>query len=128
MGNHYFSRFVLHMVKGWQLQLRCCSPLFYNFRQFNVKTTHPNHPINQEMGELLAKGAIEPCTGGAMYIPTFKMHTIRQVWLLNKQGEYVFSVVLKDAYLHIPIVKHHCHFLLLFGTTNFINRRFCHWG
>ena len=37
-----------------------------------------------------------------MYIPTFKMPTVTQVWELIQQGDYVFSVNLKNAYLHIP--------------------------
>ena len=39
------------------------------------------------------------------------MPTIRQVWLLIQHGNYTFSIDLKDGYLHIPIVKHHHHFL-----------------
>ena len=26
-------------------------------------------------------------------------------------GDYAFSIYLQDAYLHIPVVKYHCHFL-----------------
>ena len=39
------------------------------------------------------------------------MPTIRQVWQLIQQGDYAFSVDLKGADLHIPIVKHHHSFL-----------------
>ena len=46
-----------------------------------------------------------------MQIPTFKMPTIRQVWLLIQQGDYAFPIDLKNAYLHVPIVKHHFHLL-----------------
>ena len=88
---------------------------------------------------LLAKGAIEPSSGGAgfyssvfivpkdtgglrsilylkqfnhdMCIPVFKMPTIRYVGQLIQCGDYAFSIDLKDAYLHIPIFKHHHHFL-----------------
>ena len=98
---------------------------------------HPN--IQKEVNELLAKGAIESssgsagfcsnmfvvprCTGGLqpilnlkhlncdMHIPSFKMPTIRHVWQLIQDDDYAFSIDLQDAYLHIPIVKHHCHFL-----------------
>ena len=91
------------------------------------------------MDELLAKGAIEPFSGGAgfyssmfvvpkhtgglwpilnlkhfncyMHVPTSKMPTIRLVWQLIQHGDYAFSIDLQDAYLHIPIVKHHHHFL-----------------
>ena len=40
-----------------------------------------------------------------MKIPTFKMHTIRQVWPLVQEADYAFSFDLKDAYLNIPIVN-----------------------
>ena len=45
-----------------------------------------------------------------MHIPSFKMPTLRHVWQLIQRGDYAFSIDLQDAYLHIPIVKHHCHF------------------
>ena len=46
-----------------------------------------------------------------MHISSFKMPTIRQVWHLIEQSNYAFfSVDLKDAFLHIPIVKNHHHF------------------
>ena len=38
------------------------------------------------------------------------MPNIRHVWQLIQHGDYAFSIDLQDAYLHIPIVKHH-HFL-----------------
>ena len=49
-----------------------------------------------------------------MYIPTFKMLTIRQVQHFIQEDKYAFSIDLKDAYLHILIVDHHCHFIHLF--------------
>ena len=96
-----------------------------------------HHPIIQEVDELLAKGVIEPSSGGAgfyssmfvvpkhtqglqpifnlkcfnhyMHIPSFKMSTLRHVQQLIQCGDYTFSIDLQDAYLHIPIVKHnHC--------------------
>ena len=91
------------------------------------------------MDELLAKGVIEPSSGGAgfyssvfvvpkhtgglqpilklkcfncyMQVPSFKMPTIRHVQQLIQHGDYAFSIDLQDAYLHIAIAKHHCHFL-----------------
>ena len=97
--------------------------------------------IQKEVGELSAKGAIEPSAGGAdfysnvfavlkhtgglqpilnlkklncyMHIPTYKILAIRKVGQLSQQGDYAFSIDLKVAYLHIPIVKHH-HCLLPF--------------
>ena len=45
-----------------------------------------------------------------MAICTFKMPTIRQVWQLIQQGNYAFSIDVKDADLHIPFFNHHHHF------------------
>ena len=54
------------MVQGHHLQLQSHPPLFCNFQQFNVKAVTTHHPIIQkEVDELLAKGAIEPSSGGA---------------------------------------------------------------
>ena len=39
------------------------------------------------------------------------MPTIRHVLQLIQHGDYAFSIDLKDANLHIPIVKHHLHLL-----------------
>ena len=134
------NRFVLNMVQGHHLQLRSHPPLFRNFRHFNVKVPAAHHPVLQkEVDELLAKGAIEPSSGGAsfysskfvvpkctegfrpilnlkcfnhfMHIPSFKMPTLKTVWQLIQQGDYAFSIDLQDAYLHVPIVKHQCQFL-----------------
>ena len=46
-----------------------------------------------------------------MQIPSFRMPTLKHVWQLIQHGDYAFSIDLQDAYLHIPIVKHHHHFL-----------------
>ena len=132
------NRFVLNMVWGHYLQLQSHPSLFQDFHQFNVKVATAHHPIIQkEVDELLAKGAIEPSSGGAgfyssmfmvprctgglwpmhnlkhfnhyMHIP-FKLPTIRHVGQLIQHGDYAFSIDLQDAYLHILNVKHH-HFL-----------------
>ena len=136
------KKFVLNMVWGCHLQFRSCAPLFHNFWQFNVKVAAAHHPIIQKaVDELLSKGSTEPSSGGAgfyysmfvvhkhtgglwpilnhkqfnqyLHIPSFKTPTIRHVWLLIQHGDYAFSTDLQDAYLHIPIVRHHCHFLRL---------------
>ena len=115
------NRFVLNMVWGHYLQLRSHPPLFCDFQHFNVKVAVAHHPVIQkEVGELLAKGAIEPpsggagfsssvfvvpkCTGGLqpilnlkhfnhyMHIPSFKMPTLKHVWQLIQQGDYAFSI------------------------------------
>ena len=134
------NRFVLNMVRGHHLQLRTCPPLFCDFLHFNVKATAAHHPVIQkEVDELLAKGAIEPSfvgagfyssmfvvpkhTGGLcpilnlkcfnhyMHIPSFKMPSLKNIWQLIWQDDFAFSIDLQDAYLHVPIVKHHHHFL-----------------
>ena len=46
-----------------------------------------------------------------MHIPSSKMPTLRHVQQLIQHGDYAFSIDLQDANLHIPIVKHHHHFL-----------------
>ena len=104
------------------------------------------HPIIQkEVDELLAKGAIEPSSGGASFyssvfvvpmhtgghqpilnlkhfncympIPSFKMPNLRRVLQLIQHGDYAFSIDLQDAFLHIPIGKHH-HCFLHFAWHN----------
>ena len=103
--------FVLNMVRGHHLQIRSHPPLFCDFQHFSVKAAVAHHPVIQkEVDELLAKGAIEPSSGGAgfyssmflvpkctgglhpilnlkqfnhfMHIPSFKMPTLKNVWQL----------------------------------------------
>ena len=133
------NRFVLNMVQGHHLQLQSHPPLFHNFWQLNVKAATTHHPSILKVDELLAKGAIEPSSGGAgfyssmfvvpkhagglwpilnlkhfncyMHVPSFTMPTIRHVPQLIQHCDYAFSIDLQDAYLHTPIVKHHHHFL-----------------
>ena len=141
------------MVWGHHLQLRFCPSLFHDFWHFNVKAAAAHHPvIQEEVDELLAKGAIEPssegagfyssvfvvpkCTGGLhpilnlnhfncfMHIPSFKMPTLKNVWQLIQQGDFAFSIDLQDVYLHVPIVRHHHHFYVLFGIMCLISVRF----
>ena len=131
---------MLNMIWGHHLQLQSHPPLCHKFWQFNAKAATNHHPIIQkEVDELLAKGVIEPSSGGAgfyssvfvvpkhtgglwpllnlkcfncyMHVPYFKMPTIKHVHQLIPHGDYAFSIDLQDAYLHIPIVKHHHHFL-----------------
>ena len=114
--------------------------MFCDFHHFNVKAAAAHHPVIQkEVDELLAKGATEPSSGGAgfyssmfvvpthtgglcpilnlkhfncfMHIPSFKMPTLKNIWQLIQQGDFAFSIDLQDAYLHVPIVKHHHSFL-----------------
>ena len=133
-GSITSNRFVLNMVWGHHLQLRSCPLLFRNFRHFNVKVPAAHHPVIQkEVDELLAKGAIEPssggvgfyssvfvvpkCTGGLrpilnlkrfncyMHIPSFKMPTLKTVQQLIQQGDYAFSIDLQDAYYMFPLLS-----------------------
>ena len=54
------------MVQGHQLQLKFHPPLFINFNWFIIKRAPAHHSIIQkEVDELLAKGVIEPSSGGA---------------------------------------------------------------
>ena len=39
------------------------------------------------------------------------MPTLKHIWQLIQHDDYAFCIYLQDAYLHIPIVKHHHHFL-----------------
>ena len=60
------NRSVFNMVQGYHLQLRSHPPLFCDFWHLNVKVAAAHHPIIQrEVDELLARGAIEPSSGGA---------------------------------------------------------------
>ena len=128
------------MVQGHHLQLRSHPPFFHSFQTFNVKVSAAHHPIFQkEVDELLSKGVIEPSSGVAgfyssmfvvlrhsgglwaipnlkqfnhyLHIPSFMMSTIQHVQQLIQHSDYAFSIDLWDAYLYIPIVKHHHCFL-----------------
>ena len=114
--------------------------MFCYSQHFNVKAAAAHHPVIQkEVYELLAEGAIEPSSSGAgfyssmcvvpkhtgglqpilnlkhfncyLHIPSFKMPTLKHVQQLIQHGDYAFSIDLQDAYLHVPMVKHHCCFL-----------------
>ena len=115
------NRFVLIMVWGHHLQLRSFPPLFHDFWHFSVKAVAAHHPVIQKkVDELLAKGAIEPSSGGAdfyssmfvvpkhtgglrpilnlkhfncyMHIPSFKMPTLKHVWQVIQHDDYAFSI------------------------------------
>ena len=111
----------------------CCPALFHTFKHFNSKAAMAHYPIIlKEAGELLAKSTSELLTGQGLWlilnlkhfnhyihIPTINMPTIRKIWQVTD---------LKDVYLHISIIKHHCHFLYFVGNKNFILGGFCHLG
>ena len=60
------------------------------------------------------------------------MYLLLRCLLLNRYvnlfSDYVFSIDPKDAYLDVPIVKHHHQFSNLLGRINLISGRFCHLG
>ena len=65
------NRLMLNMVQDQHLQLRCHPPLFINFMPFNIQAAPAHHFIIQnEVDELLARGAIELSSGGAGFTPT----------------------------------------------------------
>ena len=66
-----FNRFVLNMVKGVHLQIRCYPPLFHDFTWFNIMAAMAFHPIIQkEQDDVLAKGSTEAWMGGAGFYST----------------------------------------------------------
>ena len=147
------NRFVLNMVHGHHDHFWSNPPLFCNFWQFNVKAATTHYPIIQKkVDELLAKGVVEPSSGGIgfysnvfvvpkhtgglwpilnlkhfnhyMYIPSFKMLTIRHAWQDIQCGDYAFSLDVQDDYLHICIVSIIIISYNLFGTICLISGRF----
>ena len=101
------NRCVLNLVEGHHLQLRAMPPLVHNLQQFNFKLPMVHHPVIQKkVQQLLAEEAIEPSTGGAGF----------------------YSIGLKAACLHTPVVK--CHHLYLHSgwQINLMSGRFCHLG
>ena len=56
------------------------------------------------------------------------MPTIRHVGQQFQCVNYAFSIDLEDAYLHIPIVKHHNISYAFFGKICYINGKFCLLG
>ena len=65
---HYFSRFVLSMVKSHHLQLRCLPQLYDNFKLFKIKAATSHHSVTQkEVDELLAIGAFRLLTSGVVF-------------------------------------------------------------
>ena len=57
------------MAKDHTVCLKCHPLLFPRFQWFNIKAALAHYSVNQnEVDELLAKGAIEPCIGGAYFL------------------------------------------------------------
>ena len=77
-----------------------------------MKATHAYPPfIQEEMDELLTKGAIKPCTGcDGFYSNIFVIP--KHMGGLHPYSTLSNLITLCTLhYLHIPIVKHHHHFL-----------------
>ena len=95
------NRFVLNMVGGHHLWLRSHPPLFHDFWHFNVKVAAAHHHVIwKEVDELLAKGAIEPSSGGAgFYSSMFVVpkHTGGLSLILNLKHI--------NHFMHIPSFK-----------------------
>ena len=112
-----------------------------------------HHPVIQkEVDELLAKGAIEPSSGGAgfysgvfvvathtgglhpilnlkgfnryMNIPSFKMPTLKTVWQLIQQGHYAFSIIFRMLIYMFPLLSIITGFYILFGVMCLISGGF----
>ena len=144
------NRFVLNTMQDHYFQLRCHPPLFCNFWQFNILTTPAYHAIIQkEVDELLAKGPIEPSSGGAgfysnifvvpkhtsglhpflnlkhfnhyKHIPTFKMPTIRLVKLVFNQEIMLFLLILRMLNYMSLLLSTISNFYSLFGNTDLIS-------
>ena len=65
------------MVKGHHFQLRCCPPLCYYFKYFNIEVATVYHPVIQkERDEPLAKGTLNY----VLVVPAF---TLISLWYLN---------------------------------------------
>ena len=92
------NRFVLNMVWGYHLQLRSHPSLFHNFGQFSVEAAVVYHPIIQkEVDELLAKGAVEPSSGGAGFLSSM-------LWFLSilvASGEYLTWSILIVIWIYL---------------------------
>ena len=63
-----------------------------------------------------------------MHMHTFKVPTMRQAWQLIQQGDFAFSVDLKDVYMHIPFVKCHHHHLCFVCQIYLTSGMFCLLG
>ena len=89
------------MVQGHYLQLRSHPPLFHHFWHFNVKVPAAHHPVIQkEVDELLAKGAVEPSSGGAGFYSS--------VFVVPKHNGGIHPILnLKhfNRFMHIPSFK-----------------------
>ena len=96
------NRFVLNKVQGHHPHFRSCPALFHNFWQFIVKVAAAHHPTTQnEVNELLSKGAVEPCSAGAGFCSS--------VFVIPKHtgGLWpIFSLKQFNYYLHIPSFKY----------------------
>ena len=141
------------MVWGHHLQLRFHPPLFHDFQPFNVKAAAAHHPVIQkEVDELLAKGAIEPSSGGTgfcssvlvvpkhtgalhtilnlkcfnhfMHIPSFKMPTLKTYGSLSSRVILLFALIYRMLIYMFPLLSIIFIFYILFGIMCLISGRF----
>ena len=63
-----------------------------------------------------------------MHLPTFKISTIRQVWLLIQWGDYAFLLIWRMLIYIFLLLSINIAFYGLFGTTYLITGRFCLLG
>ena len=81
------NRFVLNMLKGNYLQLRCCPLLFHKYKQVTINVSVTHHlVIQKEAHELLCKGANE--TSVVMEV------TLMSLGCLSTQVAYVPFLIL----------------------------------
>ena len=141
---------MFNVIKSHHLQHKCYSSLFNNYKKFLQLTILLFQKV---VDELLAKSANEPCTSDVdfnynmfvvpkhigdllsiinpkqlnchMYIPTFKIPTIKHIWQLIQQGDYGFSVNCKDVYLHIQLLNIIITLCTLFGRIHLMNGKLC---
>ena len=102
------NRFMLNMVKGHYLQLRCHPPLFHNLKQLKATTVH-HSVIQKEAHDLLSKGVIEPLTGvGVLYSNMFVVpkHT----------GGYDLYLILHDSITTFTYLPLRCLLLDRYGN------------
>ena len=128
-------------------------PLFCDFQHFNVKVPAAHDPVIQkEVDELLAKGVIEPSSGGAgfyssmfvvrkhtgglhpilnlkcfnhyMHITSFKMPTLKNIWHLSSRVILFFPLIYRMLIYIFPLLSIIMGFYILFGIMCLISGRF----
>lgn len=116
--------------KGYKIHFDRAPPLRHPPRHAPFTSTQEKEAIDIEIQSLLQKRAIEECTGRGFFTriftiakktgdlrpvlnlrplnefltaPKFKMETLSNVCKMLKPGDWLTSIDLKDAFLHVPI-------------------------